>query len=151
MRHKMRGYLVLVTLAGASCFGQSWSVGAAGGFGFYHDATITNAAGSATAGFGPRFAAGAVLGEDVAEHFGGELRYTYRDGDSELKFGGREANLDAAAHALHFDFLAYATGRHARLRPFLAGGAGIKRYIGTGSVDPAQPLRSFALLAHADE
>src|ERR1700693_941156 len=149
MGHKMRGYVVLVTLAGGSCFAQSWSIGAAGGFGFYHDATITNAAGSATAGFGPRFAVGGVLGEDVSEHFGGELRYTYRDGDSELKFNGREANLDAAAHALHFDFLAYATGRHARVRPFLAGGAGIKRYTATGQADPAQPLTSFAVLAHA--
>lgn len=152
MRHKMPGYLVIVTLAaGSCCFGQSWSVGAAGGFGYYHDATITNAAGSANAGFGPRFAAGAVLGEDVAEHFGGELRYTYRDGDSELRFNGREANLDAAAHALHFDFLAYATRRHARLRPFLAGGAGIKRYTATGREDPNQPLSNFAQLAHNDE
>jgi Outer membrane protein beta-barrel domain len=149
----MRGCLALVILsaAGSCCFAQSWSIGAAGGFGFYHDATISNAAGSASAGFGPRFAAGAVLGEDVGEHFGGELRYTFRDGDSELRFSGREANLDANAHALHFDFLAYATGKRARLRPFLAGGAGIKRYMGTGQVDPAQPLRSFATLAHADE
>ena len=149
----MRGYLALVALAGSSgCYAQSWSVGVAGGFGWYNDAKITNAAGSsASAGFGPRFAAGGVVGEDVSEHFGGELRYTYRDGDSELRFNGREANLDAAAHALHFDFLAYATGRHARLRPFLAGGAGIKRYTGTGRIDPAQPLTSFALLAHADE
>jgi hypothetical protein len=147
----MRGYFVLAALAGGSCFAQSWSVGVAGGFGFYHDATITNAAGSASAGFGPRFSAGALLGEDVSEHFGGELRYTYRDGDSELKFNGRQVNLDAAAHALHLDFLAYATGRHSRFRPFLAGGAGIKRYVGTGRVDPNQPLTSYAVLAHADQ
>ncbi len=149
----MLGYLVLAAIAmsGSSCFAQSWSIGAAGGFGFYRDATITNPAGSASAGFGPRFAAGGVLGEDVSEHFGGELRYTFRDGDSELRFNGREANLDAEAHALHFDFLAYATRRHARLRPFLAGGAGIKRYTATGPVDPSQPLASFATLAHADE
>ena len=147
----MRGYLVLVTLSAGGCFAQPWSVGVAGGFGTYHDATIDNAGGAASAGFGPRFAAGAVLGENVSEHFGGELRYTFRDGDSELRSNGREANLDAAAHALHFDFLAYATGRHARLRPFLAGGAGIKRYTATGTVDPVQPLRSFAVLAHADE
>jgi hypothetical protein len=149
----MLGYLALAAIAmsGSSCFAQSWSIGAAGGFGFYRDATITNPAGSASAGFGPRFAAGGVLGEDVSEHFGGELRYTFRDGDSELRFNGREANLDAEAHALHFDFLAYATRRHARLRPFLAGGAGIKRYTATGPVDPSQPLASFATLAHADE
>ena len=148
----MRGFLVLVTLAGGSfCRAQSWSVGAAGGFGFYNDASITNATGSASAGFGPRFAVGGVVGEDVSQYFGGELRYTYRDGDSELKFNGRQANLDAAAHALHLDFLAYATRRHSRLRPFLAGGAGIKRYTATGRVDPNQPLTSFAMLAHADE
>lgn len=153
MRYKMRGYVVLVTLAmgGWGCFAQSWSVGAAGGFGFYHDATINNFVGSATAGFGPRFAVGGVLGEDVSEHFGGELRYTYQDGDTELKFNGRQANLDAASHAIHFDFLAYVTKRHARLRPFLAGGAGIKRYTATGRVDPNQPLSDFGLLAHADE
>jgi hypothetical protein len=153
MRHKMRVCLMLVAMSvsGSLGFAQPWSVGAAAGFGFYRDATISNATGSANAGFGPRFAAGAVVGEDVGEHFGGELRYTFRDGDSELRFNGREANLDAAAHALHFDFLAYATGRRARLRPFLAGGAGIKRYTGTGRVDPSQPLQNFAILAHADE
>src|SRR5229473_1783821 len=114
MQHKMRGYLVLLALVGTSgCFAQSWEIGAAGGFGWYNDATITNAAGSsASAGFGPRFDVGGLVGEDVAEHFGGELRYTYRDGDSELRFNGREANLDAASHALHLDFLVYATGRH---------------------------------------
>src|SRR5579871_4856349 len=101
MRHTIRGCLLVVMLTGGlCCFGQSWSIGAAGGFGFYHDATITNATGTANAGFGPRFALGGVLGEDVAEHFGGELRYTYRDGDTELKFNGREANLDAGSHAL---------------------------------------------------
>jgi hypothetical protein len=149
----MRQLIVLAALltACSGCFGQSWSLGLAGGFGVYHDATLTNAAGSADAGFGPRFAAGAVLGEDVGEHFGGELRYTFRDGDSELRFNGREANLDAGAHVIHFDFLAYLTGRRARLRPFFAGGAGIKRYMGMGSVDPNQPLRSFALLAREDE
>ena len=150
----MHRYLVLLAgLTGGCClFAQStWSVGAAGGFSFYRDAEIRNVVGTAKAGFGQRFAAGAVVGEDVAEHFGGELRYMYIDGDSELRFNGREANLDAAAHALHLDFLAYATGRQARFRPYLAGGAGMKRYVGTGRVDPNQPLSSFALLAHDDQ
>jgi hypothetical protein len=147
----MRGYVVAVTLASGSCFAQSWSIGAAGGYGFYDNASITNPAATATAGFTSRFAAGAVLGEDVADHFGGELRYTYRGGDSQLRFNGQQASLDADSQAIHFDFLAYATRRHARLRPFLAGGAGIKRYGGTGTVDFSQPLGSFGLLAHADE
>jgi hypothetical protein len=151
MRPKIPRILALVILAGSCCFGQYWSVGAAGGFSFYDNASISNSQGSAQTGFGNRFAAGGLLGEDVSEHFGGELRYTYLDGDTVLRLNGREANLDAASHALHFDFLAYATKRHARLRPFLAGGAGIKRYTGTGRVDPNQPLSNFALLAHDDE
>jgi hypothetical protein len=147
-----RSVLIAVLLAASSCcFGQSWSLGAAGGFGFYRNATLTNATGSANAGFGNRFAAGAVLGENVSAHFGGELRYTFRDGDSELSVNGRQANLDADAQVVHFDFLAYATRRYARVRPFVAGGAGIKRYMGTGPVDPTQPLQSFALLAHQNE
>jgi hypothetical protein len=153
MRYNMRGYLMPAALAmcGTCCFAQSWSIGAAGGWGSYHDATITNPAGSANAGFGSNFAAGAVLGEDVSEHFGGEIRYTYRSGESELRFGGQQANLDGGSHAVHFDFLGYATRRHARLRPFLAGGAGIKRYTATGTVNPNQSLTDFAVLAHADE
>ncbi len=144
-------FIAILLAASSCCFGQSWSVGGAGGFGVYHEATLNNAAGSASASFNDGFAAGAVLGENAGEHFGGELRYTFRDGESRLRFGGREVNLDASAHVIHFDFLAYATGRHARFRPFLAGGAGIKRYMGMGQTDPSQPLRNFATLAHEDE
>ena len=145
-------WLWLAALPGCPCgFAQFWSVGGAAGFGFYHDATITNPSGSANAGFGPRVAASAVLGEDVSEHFGAELRYTFRDGDSELKFHGSQANMDAEAHAVHFDFLGYLTGRHARFRPFAALGAGIKEYHATGREDPFQPLSDFALLTHGHE
>jgi len=81
-------FLVPLLLAASPGFSDSWSLGAAGGFGVYHDANILNAGASATAGFGARFAVGAVLDQDVGQHFGGELRYTYCDGDSELKSGG---------------------------------------------------------------
>ena len=133
------------------CLGQSWSVGAAGGFGFYRDATISSGPNSANAGFGSRFAVGGVLGENVGQYLGGELRYTFQDGDSELKSGGREVNMDAAAHALHYDFLFYAAPRHSRFRPYAAGGAGIKRYTATGKEYVVQPLSNFAFLTHADE
>jgi outer membrane protein with beta-barrel domain len=140
-----------VLLAAYPCSAQNWSLGAAGGFGVYHDVTITTGSASAQAGFRRNFAAGAVLGEDSAGHFGGELRYNFRKGDSELRSGGREVSLDAAAHALHYDFLLYATNRRAQLRPFVAAGAGIKRYTATGQEPLSQPLIQFATLRHADE
>ena len=61
------------------------------------------------------------------------------------------ANLDAAAHALHYDFLLYATNRRSHLRPFAAAGAGIKRFTATGQESLSQPLSQFATLRHADE
>lgn len=147
-----RSFLLLL-LAGclAPSWAQSWSIGGAGGFGVYKDATITNPTGLAKAGFGPRISLSAVLSQDIFNHFGGELRYAFLDGDSELKSGGRQANLDAAAHAVHYDFLAYANGPLARLRPFAALGGGIKYYTGTGHEDPFQPLSDFALLSHANQ
>jgi Outer membrane protein beta-barrel domain len=143
--------LWLLILAAIPCWGQSWNLGVAGGFGWYHDASIKNAGESASAGFGPRVSASAVLGEDTFNYLGGELRYTFRDGDSELKSAGTEANMDAASHAVHYDFLFYGTPRGSRLRPYAAGGAGIKYYTATGHEDPAQPLSSFAFLTHVNE
>ena len=150
MSNRVRFFWALFLTAGV-CQAQSWSAGVAGGFGFYRDATITNGTDSAKAGFGPRFAVGAVLGENVGQYFGGELRYTFRDGDSELKSGGQKVNMDAAAHALHYDFLLYATPRRSRFRPYAAGGAGIKYYTATGREYVVQPLSNFAFLTHANE
>ncbi len=144
-------FLPLLIFTAGTCFGQSWSLGGAAGFGFYHDATINNGSASAQAGFGPRVAISAVLGQNMGNYFGGELRYTFRDGDSELKSAGREVNMDAEAHAVHYDFLVYATPRDRRLRPYAAVGGGIKRYMSTGVEYPAQPLSNFAFLTHANE
>jgi len=138
------------------CLAQSWEIGAEGGFSFYHDATISNAGSSANAGFGSRIAASGLIGEDVGQYFGGELRYTYLDGDSRLSAGGETVRLNGAAHAVHYEFLAYATPKHSRLRPFVTAGAGIKRYTATGAqyqqiLNAEPPLGNFALLAHTDE
>jgi len=147
-----RNFLLVSLLACSPlCWAQSWSVSGEGGFGFYRDATIDNSTGSAKAGFGPRIALSGALSQDFLEHFGGELRYAFLDGDTELKSGGVESNLDAASHVVHYDFLAYATGRQARLRPFVALGGGIKYYTATGNEQPFQPLTDFAFLDHANQ
>src|SRR5579864_8279989 len=144
--------LALLFAFGPYCFAQNWAVGVAGGYSNYHDVTIKNAAGQgANAGFGSRFAVGAVLTEDISEHIGGEVRYNYLDGDSELRFSGSEVNMDAFAQAVHYDFLFYATPRRSRIRPFAAGGAGIKRYDGSGRPYGSQPLGDFAVLTHTHQ
>ena len=54
-------------------------------------------------------------------------------------------------HALHYDFLWHATPRGAKVRPFLAAGAGIKVYRGTGQERVSQPLSQYALLTKGSE
>ena len=145
---RLLGFTLLLT-AGTCCFAQDWAVGIAGGYGFYNDATIKNAAGtSAQAGFAPQFAAGAALTENLYQYIGGELRYTFRNSDAELKSQGRGVNLDAYENAVHYDFLFYATPRRARIRPFAAAGAGIVRFDGIGRTVVGQGFDSFAVLAH---
>jgi len=144
------GPLLLFAIA-PCCLAQYWDVGIAGGYGFYHNPTIKTPLGSAEAGVENGWAAGAVLTEDVTEHFGGELRYTYRAGDLTLSSSGTKANLNADTHTVNYDLLIYGTPRRARVRPFAAVGGGIKNYIGTGVENMVQPLSNFALLTHASQ
>jgi outer membrane protein with beta-barrel domain len=143
--------LALLILVACCCFGQSWELGAAGGFSFYRDATITNPAASAQAGFNSGVAASAELGENIGDHFGGELRYTFLNGASKLGFAGQEATMSAIAHAVHYDFLLYATPKNSKVRPYLAAGGGVKYYVATGAETDSQPLSNFAFLTHAKE
>lgn len=143
----LRATLVAIFAFGPCCLAQNWDVGLAGGFSTYNDATIKTPSGaSAQAGFEQNFAAGAALDENVSEHIGGELRYTFLYGASTLHSNGTEANMTAMSNAVGYDFLFYGTPRRSRVRPFLAIGAGIKRYDGTGTEYVVQPLGNFAVL-----
>src|SRR5579885_1725024 len=151
-RRAVQTALLAAFAFGPCCFAQKWEVGLAGGYGFYNDATVKPASGgSAELGFQRQFAAGAALDEDVSEHIGGELRYTFRGGDSRIHSGGTEATMQAMSQAIDYDFLFYATPRHARVRPFLAAGGGIKRYDGTGFASATQPLANFARLRNGHQ
>ena len=129
---------------------QDYEIGLGIGFGFYRDLTISSAGGTAQAGFGPRFALSAAAGHNWGQHFSTEARYTYQDGDLELKSTGREANLDGDAHSLLGELLFYGAGRKSRIRPFAGAGFGVKIYRGTGSAGP-QPLQNFATLQPATQ
>jgi len=137
----------------AACTAQErgWEVGGAIGFGVMHDASITNGSGSAGAGFDNRFVAGAVLGQDLYRHFSGELRYVYREDDLVLKTGGQKATTSGDSHLVHYDILFHPTTKESRVRPFLAAGAGIRYFRGTGEGDASQPLSNFAYLTNTNE
>jgi hypothetical protein len=141
-------------LAGAPlCLGQDhgWEVGVSGGFGIMRDTTISNPTGSVNAGFDNRFAVSGVVGQYLYQHLSGELRYVLRDNDLVLKSGGEKANMDGDSHLIHYDLLLEARGRNARIRPYAAGGAGIRLFRGTGREDPNQPFRDFAFITKANE
>ena len=142
--------LVVLTFA-IACFAQTWEVGAAAGGGIYKNVTATGPGGDATAGFKPGLAAGVVIGQDLYEHVGGEVRYTFRMNDLKASSGGQEVTFGGRSHAIHYDFLIFGTPRGAKVRPFLAVGGGVKVYEGTGKEDPFQPLSDIVILTNTHE
>jgi opacity protein-like surface antigen len=130
---------------------RQWELGAAAGFGAMRNATISNPSGSAAAGMDNRFAASVVLGQDLYQRLGGELRYTFRDDDLVLKSGGTKVNMDGESHLMQYDTLFYAVRKGSRIRPYAAAGAGIRWFSGTGNEYVNQPLGNFALLTKTDE
>jgi len=147
----MRATLLTAALAAAFstvCLAQQWEVGAAAGYGFYNNATIGNpvAGLSASAGFHSGFASGAFFAENMYEHVGGELRYLFLWGAPELQFQDIRATMRGYTNLVVYDVLVHMTSRDSKLRPFLAGGAGIKVFTGTGTQFVTQPLQQFAVL-----
>lgn len=125
---------------------ESWELGVAGGYGVYRNVTATNATGEASVGFKPGIAFGAVAGNEISSWFGGEIRYTYRQNDLKASSGGTEVRFDGDSHVLNYDFLFHLARKPAAVRPFLAAGAGVKIYRGTGRPSAVQPLSSFVAL-----
>jgi hypothetical protein len=130
------------------CLAQKWEVGAAAGYGFYDNATIGNSVAgvSASAGFHPGFALGAFLGENMYEHVGGEVRYLFLWGAPELQFQGTRATMNGYTNLVVYDVVVHIKSRDSKLRPFLAGGAGVKVFTGTSTQFLTQPLQEFAVL-----
>jgi hypothetical protein len=71
-------------------------------------------------------------------------------GDAQLKRGSSEAVFGAETHTVNYDFLWHTRPSEATVRPFVAGGAGIKYYRGTGTEGP-QNLDQYALLTKAGD
>ena len=145
--------LLRVTLLSLPCLlsAQQWEVGASAGYGFLRQASVSNGSVSGTTGFGPGFAAGALLGNQINSWIGGEARYTYRSDDLQVKSGGTKATAAGQSHAIHYDLLLHAAPTKSPIRPFVAIGAGVKIYRGTGTEPAFQPLSNLVLLTHTRE
>jgi hypothetical protein len=150
MRSIVRSLTFALTVSSA-CLAQKWEAGGAGGYGWYVNPSIRNSIGSAQAGFPAKGAIGALFGNNMYEYVGGEVRYLFRFGGPELRFGGTQANMTGYTNVITYDLLVHLRPRDAKVRPFVAGGAGIKVYSGTGLVSVGQPLVGFALLKPVNE
>jgi hypothetical protein len=150
MRRILMIATTVLTLAGG-LGAQEWEVGASGGYSFYENAKSTRGSLTGKAGFGAGPVFGGVLGNDLFRLVGGEFRYTFVKNELRVSSGGSKAATSGQSHALHYDVLIHATPKEAPIRPFLAVGAGVKVYRGTGHELPYQPLSELVVLTRATQ
>lgn len=117
----------------------------------YRGASVRSGPASGSIGFSPGPSAGGFLGQTMSDHLGGEIRYLYAHNSLKLSSGGTETKFSGRTHIVNYDVLVYPTGRRARIRPYLAGGGGVKYYQGTGAEQPFQPLSNLAVLTRTRE
>lgn len=144
---------VAILMIPFSCllYGQSWEFGGSAGYGLYKDVNATAGSISGKAGFEPGVAFGASLGDNITRLIGGEVRYTYRTDDLRVSSGSTKATAGGQSHAIHYDVLIHAASKESPVRPFLAAGAGVKLYRGTGAEPAFQPLSNLVVLTHTTE
>jgi hypothetical protein len=149
----MRRFSIAVTLLilSAAALSAQWEVGGGAGYSLWNNVKVTNGAASGTTGFASGVAFGAVLGNDINRHVGGEVRYTFIQDHLRVSSGSTEVTAPAQSHALHYDFLIHAGSRAESVRPFFAAGAGVKYYRGTGPEPSFQPLGNLVVLTHTSE
>ena len=131
--------------------GQHWEVGADGGYGAFRDVSVSAGTATGTTGFSSGYTFGALLGSQFNRLAGGEIRYTYQADDLRVSLGSAEVKAKARSQALHYDVLIHATSMDSPVRPFLAAGAGVKFYQGTGAEPAFQPLSNLVVLSHTTE
>jgi hypothetical protein len=143
---------IAALLAAPMVFAQKWEIGGGGGASFYTGKDIAgrnNAAGN----FKPRggFALTGVIGNNMYDYVGGEFRYTWQKNDLSLESGGTNVKFGARSSAFHYDVLIHTASVRQKVRPFVAVGAGVKLYEGTGREVVAQPLSNLAFLTKTRE
>ena len=135
----VRTLLVCAAIA-APAFAQKWEFGGGVGGGFYTSQDVTLPGSSASAKIATNIAGSGWLANNRNDKWGGEMRFDYQLGDLQLNQGGTQASFGAQSYAVHYDVLYHFASRGAAIRPFVAIGAGIKVFNGTGSEVAFQPL-----------
>jgi len=143
--------LVCSAVLAPAAMAQSWEVGGGVGGGFYPAQNVTSPFGSASAKIQTNLAGSAWLGNTWQGRWSGELRYDYGVGDLALSSGSASAAFAARTQQFHYDIMWHATSSESRIRPYVAVGAGIKLYQGTGSQVAYQPLSNIALLTQQQD
>jgi len=139
----MVGALMLLAAAATA---QTWEIGAALGYGIYHNAAITSSTGRSQAGMENATAPGAVVCDNMYEHISGEFRYLYEPGHPFLSLGNVKGTMPGESHTFVYDVLIHFRPRASRWRPYLAAGAGVKGYLAPGPAPVPEPLPKSALL-----
>ena len=146
------GLLFVFTLGLASIgYAQEWEIGGVGGAGIMNGPTVTSSLASASTGFNSGAAFGAFVGSNLYAHLSGEIHYTYQMDDLKLSGSGSSATFQGVSHAIHYDFLYHPAKSRSRTQPFVAAGAGIRVYRGTGKEQAYQPLSNLAFLTKAQD
>jgi hypothetical protein len=140
--------MLVVCLVGLApgLMAQRWEVGGGAGGGFYTSQDVSLGSSSVSAKIASNVAGSAWVANNSQNKLGGELRFDYQLGDLGLSGQGSSATFAAQSYAVHYDLLWHFAPNGSKIRPFVAAGAGIKVYRGTGTEAAYQPLYQYALL-----
>jgi hypothetical protein len=157
----MRIVAVVVLLCGvtSAVWAQTrdrWEVSGQAGVSLYNDikATGTSPTRAANAGFFDGVAVGAIWTQNGGHHWGGEFHYLFQTNNMRLKGADSttgQADFGAQSHSFHYDAVLYFTDREARVRPFIAGGPGLKVYQATGQERAFRPLDTIVVFSHDNQ
>ena len=146
------GFLIVFGLAFAAVsFAQQWEIGMVGGGGFSNGVSVSTATASGTTGFNSGAAIGVVAAGNRTEHLSGEVRYTYLVDDLKVSSSGTTVTFAGASHAVNYDFVYYPAAHRSKVQPYLAAGAGIRIFRGTGTEAAFQPLSNLVFLTKTQD
>jgi len=146
-----RNLVVSIMLAAGVAGAQSHDLGVIGGAAFLRGIPIGGAPDGTSAGFQPGLVAGVEFGQDLYQHWGGEIRYLFEQRDLSVSSGGQTATLAGQAHVLYYDLTYSPRSREERVRPYFAVGGGMKLFRGTGSEEAYRPLMQYAYLTQTQQ
>jgi outer membrane protein W len=141
----------LAVSAAPAALAQKWELGggASGAFNTSQEAKLPS--GTATAKIAPGFGLGVWVTNNTSARWGGEIRYLYQNGELRVEQSSIKATMSGDSHSLLYDFHWHTADAGSRVRPYIAFGAGVKMFRGTGTEVPVQPLRQFVLLTKTTE